>query len=171
MKRQFTSLTPQEALHVAVFIEERNSELYHRFAEMFVEFRDVESLEIASVFWDMAAEERTHSTLLQQRYGEIYGNRACAMTEEDLQELIEIPRLEDSEVFISTKDKDNIAPARERALQVALNAERQARIFYASLAESTTDRALKRIYTDLAEFELDHVEFLEKKLEQKTSGA
>jgi len=58
MKRQFTSLTPQEALHVAIFIEERNSELYHRFAEMFVEFRDVESLEIASVFWDMAAEER-----------------------------------------------------------------------------------------------------------------
>ncbi len=167
MKRQFTSLTPQEALHVAVFIEERNSELYHRFAEMFVEFRDVESLEIASVFWDMAAEERTHSTMLQQRYSDLYGNRACAMTEEDLQELIEIPRLENSEVFASKKE--GAAPARERALNVALQAERQARIFYASLAESTTDRALKRIYTDLAEFELDHVEFLEKKLEQKSS--
>ena len=169
MKRQFTSLTPQEALHVAVFIEERNSELYHRFAEMFVEFRDVESLEIASVFWDMAAEERAHSTLLQQRYNDLYGNRACAMTEEDLQELIELPKLEGSDVFANAKE--NLIPARERALQVALNAERQARIFYASLAESTTDRALKRIYTDLAEFELDHVEFLEKRLEQKTGSA
>lgn len=166
MKRQFTSLTPQEALHVAVFIEERNSELYHRFAEMFVEFRDVESLEIASVFWDMAAEERTHSTMLQQRYSDLYGNRACAMTEEDLQELIEIPRLEDSEVF--SGKKESAAPARERALNVALSAERQARTFYASLAENTSDRALRRVYTDLAEFELDHVEFLEKKLEQKT---
>ena len=57
MKRSFISLTPQEALHVAVFIEERNAEVYHRFAEMFVEFRDVQSLEIASVFWDMAAED------------------------------------------------------------------------------------------------------------------
>ena len=28
MKREFTSLTPQEALHVAIFIEERNAELY-----------------------------------------------------------------------------------------------------------------------------------------------
>jgi len=167
MKRQFASLTPQEALHVAVFIEERNSELYHRFAEMFVEFRDVESLEIASVFWDMAAEERTHSTMLQQRYSDLYGNRACAITEESLQELIEIPRLEDSEVFSNTKE--TAAPARERALQVALNAERQARIFYSSLAENTTDRGLKRVYTDLAEFELDHVEFLEKRLEQKSS--
>jgi len=167
MKRQFTSLTPQEALHVAIFIEERNSELYHRFAEMFVEFRDVESLEIASVFWDMAAEERSHSTMLQQRYGDLYGNRACSITEEDLQELIEIPRLEDSDVFASTKD-NNAAPAPERALQVALNAERQARTFYASLAENTSDRALKRIYTDLAEFELDHVEFLEKRIEQRS---
>jgi len=33
MKREFTSLSPQEALHVAVFIEERNAALYHRFAE------------------------------------------------------------------------------------------------------------------------------------------
>ncbi len=168
MKRQFSSLTPQEALHVAVFIEERNSEIYHRFAEMFSEFRDVESLEIASVFWDMAAEERTHSSALQQKYGDLYGNRACAITEEEIQELIEIPRLENSDVFCNAKEAK--APARERALQVALNAERQARIFYASLAESTNDRHLKRIYSDLAEFELDHVEFLEKKLEQKTSG-
>lgn len=167
MKRQFTSLTPQEALHVAVFIEERNLELYHRFAEMFVEFRDVESLEIASVFWDMAAEERSHSTMLQQRYSDLYGNRACSITEEDLQELIEIPRLEDSDVF--NNKADNPASAQERALQVALNAERQARLFYATLAENTSDRALKRTYMDLAEFELDHVEFLEKRLEKKSS--
>jgi rubrerythrin len=167
MKRQFTSLTPQEALHVAVFIEERNLELYHRFAEMFVEFRDVESLEIASVFWDMAAEERTHSTMLQQRYSDMYGNRACSMTEEDLQEMIEIPRLEESGVFDNTKD--SATPARERALQVALKAEQQAREFYAGLAENTTDRGLKRVYSDLAEFELEHVEFLVKRLEQKSS--
>ena len=49
-------------MHVAIFIEERNAELYHRFAEMFVEFRDRESLEIASVFWEMAVEEKNHSS-------------------------------------------------------------------------------------------------------------
>ncbi len=168
MKRQFTSLTPQEALHVAVFIEERNAELYHRFAEMFVEFRDVESLEIASVFWDMAAEENRHSTMLQQRYTDMYGNRACALTEEDLQEMIEIPRLEESAVFGSAEEQK--VPARERALQVALHAEQQARGFYAALAENTSDRALKRIYTDLAEFELDHVEYLEKRLQQQQNS-
>ena len=47
MKRSFASLNPQEALHVAIFIEERNAELYHQFADMFIEFADSESLEIA----------------------------------------------------------------------------------------------------------------------------
>ena len=48
MKRDFASLSAQEALHVAIFIEERNAEIYHQFAEMFAEFRDPESLEIAA---------------------------------------------------------------------------------------------------------------------------
>ena len=95
MQRAFASLTPQEALHAAIFIEERNAEIYHRFAEMFTEFRDADSLEIASVFWDMAVEEKRHSSLLQVKYQERYGNASCSLTEEDLQEMIEVPRLED----------------------------------------------------------------------------
>src|SRR6516164_7254022 len=63
MKRDFASLSTQEALHVAIFIEERNAEIYHQFAEMFAEFRDPESLEIAAAFWDMATEERKHGTM------------------------------------------------------------------------------------------------------------
>ena len=43
MKREFASLSAQEALHVAIFIEERNAEIYREFAEMFAEFRDPES--------------------------------------------------------------------------------------------------------------------------------
>jgi rubrerythrin len=95
MKRSFASLDPQEALHVAIFIEERNAALYHRFAEMFVEFRDSESLEIAGVFWEMAVEEKNHSSILQGQYTEKYGNSRCALTEEDLVEWIEVPKLED----------------------------------------------------------------------------
>ena len=68
MKREFASLTPPEALHVAIFIEERNAAIYHQFAELFAEFHDPESLEIAATFWDMASEERQHGTLLQKRY-------------------------------------------------------------------------------------------------------
>jgi rubrerythrin len=169
MKKAFTSLTPQEALHVAIFIEERNAEVYHRFAEMFVEFRDVQSLEIASVFWDMAAEERHHSTLLQQRYMERYGNASCALTEEDLQELIEVPRLEPGNIFDEYDDPAKPS-ARERAFQVALAAENNARQFYAELAGVTVDFQLRTLYKELAEYEKDHVEFLEKRIAQSSSN-
>lgn len=169
MKKAFTSLTPQEALHVAIFIEERNAEVYQNFAEMFAEFRDVKSLEIASVFWDMATEERHHSTLLQQRYMERYGNASCALTEDDVQELIEVPRLESSNLFDEYDDPAKFG-ARERAFLVALAAENNARRFYAELAGVTVDFRLRTLYRELAEYEKDHVEFLEKRIAQSSSN-
>jgi len=54
VKRDFVSLHAQEALHVAIFIEERNANIYHQFSEMFAEFRDPESLEMAAAFWEMS---------------------------------------------------------------------------------------------------------------------
>ena len=167
MKRSFVSLSPQEALHVAIFIEERNAELYHRFAEMFVEFRDVESLEIAGVFWDMAVEEHHHSTRLQTLYGERFGNSACAVTEADIQEMVEVPRLEDAGIL--SKSSSPLS-ARDSALQVALKAEQNARQFYAEIAEHTPDPKLRKLYKELAEFETEHVEFLERKLSETPAG-
>ena len=44
MKREFASLSAQEALHLAIFIEERNGGLYRQFAELFKDFGDRDSL-------------------------------------------------------------------------------------------------------------------------------
>ena len=165
MKREFTSLTAQEALHVAIFIEERNAELYQQFAELFAEFKDPESLEIAQVFWDMATEERNHGTLLQERYFDRYGTQACVVTEEDICEMLEVPRLENGELFAISRGKGVIAP-RKAALQVALEAEETAMRYYAQLVEHTSDRNLRAIYAELANFEADHTELLRRKLNQ-----
>ncbi len=171
MKRTFNTLTEQEALHAAVFIEERNAEIYHRFAEMFVEFRDEDSLAIASVFWDMAAEERHHSTLLQNRYHELFGQQPCALTDDDIYEFVEIPRLEDADVFSGVTAQDHRTP-KERALQVGLTAEVGAKKFYTDIIETCKDPRLKRLYTELADFEGEHVAFLERKLaEASRQGA
>jgi rubrerythrin len=161
MKRSFQSLSPQEALHVAVFIEERNAQLYHQFAEMFVSFQDFPSLEIAGVLWDMAVEERHHSSLLQQRYTEKYGQAACCMTETDILEVIEQPQLESAQIFDINAEA---ASAQRRALELALTAENMARAFYTELAQTAEDPDLLSLYTELAAFEKDHVEFLERRL-------
>src|SRR5208283_1990145 len=152
MKRAFTSLTPQEALHVAILVEERNAELYHRFAEMFVEFRDSESLEIASVFWEMAVEEYQHSSMLQGKYLELYGNSRCGLTEEDLVDLIEVPRLDHDDILAATYESCR-PDARERALRVALNAEQSAQAYYAALLKTTPKGPLHQLYLELSQME------------------
>jgi rubrerythrin len=162
MKRSFASLNPQEALHVAIFIEERNAELYQQFAEMFAEFADSESLVIAEVFQEMTTEEKDHSSKLQSMYLERFGTSSCSLTEEDLVEMIEVPRLEQVD-FFPAPEKNKVS-ARDRALQVALNAERSAQQYYADLVENTEPGPLRLLYRELAEMEDSHVATLEQKM-------
>ncbi|PYX78773.1 MAG: hypothetical protein DMG70_30330 [Acidobacteria bacterium] len=171
MKRDFASLTPQEALHVAIFIEERNAQIYHQFAEMFAEFHDPESLEIASTFWDMAHEERQHGTELQKRYFERFGTRPCAVTEDDIRDFIEVPRLENGEIFTISKLKVGRSP-REMALEIAVTAEQGALRYYTRLREITNDAVLKALYREFVDFESGHTDWLQKKMAdaRRTSG-
>ena len=163
MKRTFASLGPEEALQAAICIEERNARIYQRFAEMFIEFRDSDSLEIASVFWDMAVEEKHHGSLLRGKYQERYGDSKCSFTEEDLYDFIEVPRLENGDVFAVIRDNSRTV-ARNRALQVALTAEVSAQNFYADLAERSEDGPLRKLYLELSQMEDGHVACLESKL-------
>jgi len=165
MKREFSSLTPQEALHVAIFIEERNAELYREFSELFAEFKDPDSLEVAQVFWEMANEELSHGSRLQELYFERYGTQACVVTDEDIREMIEVPRLQESDLFAMARTEGALSP-RRAALQVALDAEKTAQHYYAQLGERTRDRALRAVYAELAGFETDHTVLLERKLQE-----
>jgi rubrerythrin len=171
MKRDFASLTAQEALHVAIFIEERNAEIYHQFAEMFAEFRDPESLEIAAAFWDMATEERMHGTHLQKRYFDRYGTRPCAVTEEDIRDFIEVPRLENGDIFTISRLKVGRSP-RQMALEIANTAEQNAVRYYTRLSEVTEDPELQALYREFVDFETNHSDWLDKKVSElrRTSG-
>ena len=159
MTRGFASLNPQEALQVAIFIEDRNAGIYQRFAEMFTEFRDSESLEIAAVFWDMSVEEKRHGSLLKGKYQERYGDGPFTLTEEDLLEMIEVPKLESGGIFEAAETAH--PTPRERALKVALDAENSAHDFYAQLVHSTADGPLRSLYLELSTMEDGHVIFLQ----------
>ena len=163
MQRSFASLSPLEVLQVAISIEDRNAELYHRFAEVFTEFGDQESLEIAAVFWEMAVEERGHSWQLKQRRAELYGDSPCHTTEHDLQEIVELPRLDDGDILGPQREG---VPGRVRALNVALQAELGAQEFYRRLVQQIPRGPLQDVFRYLAEMEDGHVCYLESKLAQ-----
>jgi rubrerythrin len=160
MPRNFSSLSPSEVLQAAISIEQRNADIYHRFAEMFTEFGDEDSLQVASIFWEMAVEERGHRALLEESYVRTYGALSATFTEHQLCELVEVPKLETTDIFSSSVE----VSARERALQVALQAEVSAQQFYAELAEQTPKGPLREIFQELAQMEDDHVTLLELKL-------
>jgi rubrerythrin len=168
MTRLFSSLNPQEALHAAIFIEERNAAIYQRYAEMFSEFGDPESLEIGNVFWDMSVEEIRHSSLLQSKYRERYGDTACQLTEQDLREMIEVPKLEGTDIFDAVESV--LAGPRQRALRVALDAEKSAQDFYAQLVNCTEDDALRRLYIELSTMEDGHVTYLQSMMATSAVG-
>lgn len=171
MKRAFASLNAQEALHVAIFIEERNANIYRQFSEMFAEFRDPESLELAAAFWEMSNEERGHGTTLQKRYFDRYGTHACAVTEEDISDFIEVPRLEDGRVFAIDELKAGRFP-KTMALEIAAAAEDSALRFYRGLAETCQDAELGALYREFVDFEANHSGWLDQKLAQvrQTAG-
>ncbi len=168
MKRDFSTLTAQEALHIAIFVEERNGDLYRQFAEMFNSFGDRDSSEIADVFEDMADEEETHGTLLQERYFQRFGDEICLLTEEDIREVIELPRLE-SDMFAIARSGVTTSP-RNHALKVALHAEQSAHRFYTHLLQYAAEPDLQGLYQELAQFEDDHVEWLRSRLEGRQAG-
>jgi rubrerythrin len=161
MKIEFTSLSPHQALEVAILIEERNARLYESFAQLFADFIDEESQGVAATFRETAEEERRHRRDLEKRYVERYGVRLSSLSEEAVSDVIELPELgDDDDIF----DPDTFT--RSKALQVALAAEHHARCYYTRLSGLTHDPHLRRLYHELAEFEQDHEEFLRQTLKQ-----
>lgn len=158
MKRSFASLELFEALHVAIFIEERNARIYENFAEIFARFNDDEGQSITVTFREMAEQERSHSSQLQELYWKRFRNQPCALTDADIADVIEIPQLQDEEELTSRR----LTP--RQALEVGLAAERQAHHFYSELAALTMEAPLRGLYWELASLERDHEELLERKL-------
>jgi rubrerythrin len=162
MKRAFGSLSPQEGLHVAIFIEERNAEIYRNFSEMFAQFGDPDSLEISLAFLEMSLEERHHSSRLQQRYAERYGTRPCSVTEDDVSDLIEVPNLHSADVF-NVHESDPTSP-RDKAFAVAIVTEKAAADFYRRLADGTHDPGLRAFYQEFVQVESQHSSWLEQRV-------
>ncbi len=158
MKRKFADLEAHEALHVAIFIEERNARIYERFAQQFAEAGDEESQEIAATLREMGDEELGHGSRLQELYYQYFKNQPCSLTDADVEDVIEVPELQAAEAFPAG------VPDRRWALEVALAAERQAKQFYTELALLTLDAPLRGLYQELARQEQDHEDFLEAKL-------
>jgi rubrerythrin len=163
-KRSFASLTIQEGLHVAMQIEARNARIYEQFAELFRSFPDVDSQTIAAVFSEMAGEEYAHGSELHARYTAHFGDAPCNVRVDDIEDLVELPRVPDGSIFAIARSGAATVPPIQ-AFAIALAAEEGAVRFYGRLAGTTEDPELSFFYQELGHFEAEHVGELRQRIE------
>ncbi len=164
VKRNFTSLSPQEALRLAIVIEERNAHIYQRLGEMFSK-SCADSPQIPSAFYELANEERQHAIDLTERYIKRFGAVQADITEEDIWDFIEAPRLAVADILAAIEAGDELA-ARRMAFEMALAAEQGAVKYYARVAKTTPDPELKALCEEFVAMEQEHTGWAEQALGQ-----
>ena len=156
--KNFSDLTEQEVLALAITNEEEDSRIYRGFAEGLRE----QFPSSAKVFDEMADEEVTHRTRLFDLYRQKFG------------EYLPLIRRQDVKGFITPKSTLWLMRplGLDEVRKFAEDMEFQAERFYRRAAENARDASVRQLLVDLAEAEAGH-ESLAHKLSESilTPGA
>ncbi|HJN66116.1 MAG: ferritin family protein [Pirellulales bacterium] len=154
-RMNFSELTPEEVLMLAIDVEASNGTRLRTFAELFADYTP----DVAKLFAEMADEEDEHKGQLEATYERRFGGVPQKVSEEDVPNVIEAFELDDGEQFVFN------AMNLRRALQIVLAVEYQAESFYWDACSSTVDPEMRELYRQLAEFENGHMTWIERRLE------
>ncbi len=156
--KNFSDLTEQEVLALAITNEEEDSRIYRGFAEGLRE----QFPSSAKVFDEMAEEEVHHRTMLYDLYREKFG------------EYLPLIRRQDVKGFLHPKEPLWLTRplGLEEVRKFAENMEFEAERYYRKAAENARDASVRELLINLAEAEAGH-ESLAHKLSKEilTSGA
>ncbi len=141
--RQFSSLSEQEILSLAIGQEETDGRIYAAFADGLREDFPAS----ATVFDGMAAEENEHRRMLIDLYREKFGEHILPITRNDVRG------------FIQRRPYWLVRPlGLDFARKQAEMMEAEARNFYLNAARHATDASIRKLLGDLAEAEGGHVD-------------
>ncbi|MGX7744705.1 iron exporter MbfA [Rhodopseudomonas parapalustris] len=139
--KAFSDLTEREILAVAIASEEEDSRIYLAFAEDLAE-RYPDS---ARVFTEMAQQEKGHRHMLLRMYEDRFGPNLPPIRREDVKGFIRR-----RPIWLTRN-----LPL-DRIRKEAETMEFEAQRFYERAAERATDVHIRKLLTDLAEFEKRH---------------
>src|SRR5512146_2167669 len=153
MSIDFRSLTLQDALDLAISIEEEARERYQEFVRQVGGGRYPG--DAADMFRLMAGYEAKHCAELVARRGELFGDAPRTVTKENLDD-VEAPDRGQPRVFMSAR----------QAMAVALAAEEKARAFFEDALRHVTDPGVKVLFEELRKEEIEHVRLVRERLER-----
>jgi rubrerythrin len=138
----FTSLNLQDALDLAILVEEEAEERYLEFVD---QMRQHHTPEAADFFAEMARNEQKHGRELQARRRALFGDAPRRVTRAMLWD-VEAPDYDQPRAFMSAR----------QAMEVALGSETKAFEFFVQALPHVADPEVKKLFQELRDEELLH---------------
>ena len=148
----FGALSLQDALDLAILIEEEARE---RYEDLAAQMELHHTPEAARFFRFMADNEEKHREELSGRRIQLFGNEPARVSLGMIFE-IEAPEFDEVRVFMSARE----------ALQVAFRAEKKAWSFFAEAAPRIADLRVQALFTELRDEEVHHQRLVLAELEK-----
>jgi rubrerythrin len=138
----FATLSLQDALDLAILVEEEAQERYLEFVD---QMRQHHTPEAADFFASMAENERKHEEELRARRRSLFGDAPMRVTRAMLWD-VEAPDYDQPRAYMSAR----------QAMQVALRSETKAFEFFVQALPHVADAEVKRLFQELRDEELIH---------------
>jgi len=149
-------LSVQDALDIAILMEEEAQERYEEFARLVGGRYPGDA---SDMFRMMAANEAKHGRLLAERRRRLAGEAPSRITRDMIFE-VEAPDRGQPRVFMSAR----------QAMEVALSSEEKAHLFFCEALLRITDPDVRALFQELAEEELQHQAMVRARLSTLPPG-
>ena len=146
----FATLSTQDALDLAILIEEEAEERYREFAHQMLIHHTPEA---SRFFTFMAGNEARHRDELAVRRAIDFGDAPRRVTRSMLWD-VEAPDYDEARAFMSAR----------RALETALRCEEKAHAFFVDALAAVRDPVVQALFEELREEEVHHQELVGREL-------
>ena len=148
----FASLSLQDALDLAILVEEEAQERYLEFVDQMEQHHAPEA---AKFFATMARNEQKHGEELRARRHRLFGDAPRRVKRSMLWD-VEAPDYDQARAFMSPR----------RALEVALESEIKAHAYFTAAIPSIADPEVKALFIELQGDEVHHKELVQAELDK-----
>jgi rubrerythrin len=152
----FASLSLQDALDLAILVEEEAQERYLEFVDQMEQHHTPEA---ARFFAAMAKNEEKHGEELRARRRSLFGDAPTRMSRSMLWD-VEAPDYDQPRAFMSAR----------QAMRVALASETKAHEFFVNALPHIADPEVKRLFQELRDEEVLHQSLVREALRNLPEG-
>ncbi len=152
----FQKLSLQDALDLAILIEEEAKDRYEEFTRV---VGGRYAGDASDMFREMAQNERKHGAELAARRAELFGDAPRRVTRDHLDD-VEAPDRGKPRVFMSAR----------QAMEVALASEEKAYDFFDGASREVGDAGVRALFEELRGEELRHQQLVRARLERLPPG-